>query len=174
MTRDNSTFRLNRRTVLKTIGVAGTVGALGGIAAADSDEVDREQLRELRRATSKYQDLSKAEEDGYVLDESHCVEGPPGEGNMGFHAVNGPLIDRTLSPSEPEILVYEKQGDQYILVAVEFASMHDEEGPAPEIIGHEMHLVPHLPFNWALHVWAWKNNPNGLFADWNPRVECPY
>lgn len=173
MTSANDRIHLDRRTVLKTIGITGTVGTMGGLAAADSDEIDREQLRELRRSTSKYQNLSKAEEDGYVLDESHCVEGPPDEGNMGFHAINGALIDQTLSASEPEILVYEKKGDEYVLVAVEFASMHDPEGPPPEIIGHEMHLVPQLPFNWALHVWAWKNNPNGLFADWNPRVKCP-
>lgn len=173
MTPTNDTITLDRRSVLKTIGITGTVGAIGGVASATSDGLDRDQLRELRRSTSKYQDLVKAEEDGYVLEEGHCVEGPPDEGNMGFHAINAELIDRTLSPSEPEILVYEKKGDQFVLVAVEFASMHGPEGPAPEIIGHEMHLVPHLPFNWALHVWAWKNNPNGLFADWNPRVDCP-
>jgi hypothetical protein len=21
-------------------------------------------------------------------------------------------------------------------------------------------------------VWAWRDNPNGTFADWNPRVSC--
>ncbi|HEV2736907.1 MAG TPA: hypothetical protein VGV85_18850 [Longimicrobiaceae bacterium] len=25
---------------------------------------------------------------------------------------------------------------------------------------------------WYLHVWVWKDNPAGLFADWNPEVEC--
>ena len=24
----------------------------------------------------------------------------------------------------------------------------------------------------ALHVWAWKLNPHGMFADWNPGVSC--
>lgn len=164
----------NRRTVLKTIGAAGGVAVLGGVASADDEEVDREQLMELRRGTSKYQDLEKAEKDGYVLNEKHCVEGPPEEGNMGFHAINRDLIDKELSPSEPEILVYERKDDDYNLVAVEFASMHSTDEDSPEILGHKMHLAaPPLPFNWALHVWAWKNNPNGLFADWNPRVECP-
>jgi hypothetical protein len=23
-----------------------------------------------------------------------------------------------------------------------------------------------------LHVWAWRENPNGAFADWNTRVSC--
>jgi hypothetical protein len=25
---------------------------------------------------------------------------------------------------------------------------------------------------WALHVWVWKHNPSGMFADWNPQVSC--
>jgi hypothetical protein len=25
---------------------------------------------------------------------------------------------------------------------------------------------------WYLHVWAWKPNRAGLFADWNPDVRC--
>lgn len=156
-----------RRSVLKAIAAAGAIGTMGGVVSAESDDVDREQLKELRKATSKYHNLEKAEADGYVLDESHCVP------NMGFHAANGALIDRNLSPSDPEILVYEKTDDGYNLVAVEFVSMHPTDEPAPKIIGHEMHLAPHLPFNWALHVWAWKNNPNGLFADFNPRIGCP-
>jgi hypothetical protein len=29
-----------------------------------------------------------------------------------------------------------------------------------------------IPAFYALHVWAWKENPNGTFADWNPKVSC--
>jgi hypothetical protein len=29
-----------------------------------------------------------------------------------------------------------------------------------------------LPAFYELHVWAWKTNPSGMFADWNPRVSC--
>jgi hypothetical protein len=25
---------------------------------------------------------------------------------------------------------------------------------------------------WGLHVWVWKHNPSGLFASWNPNVNC--
>ncbi|HEX9707342.1 MAG TPA: hypothetical protein VGA24_06845 [Steroidobacteraceae bacterium] len=25
---------------------------------------------------------------------------------------------------------------------------------------------------YEIHVWAWRNNPDGTFADWNPRVSC--
>ena len=26
----------------------------------------------------------------------------------------------------------------------------------------------------ALHVWLWKDNPSGLYADWNPAVSCQH
>lgn len=29
-----------------------------------------------------------------------------------------------------------------------------------------------IPVFYELHVWAWKANPVGTFADWNPRVPC--
>jgi hypothetical protein len=29
-----------------------------------------------------------------------------------------------------------------------------------------------LPAYYALHVWAWRDNPNGAFVDWNPHVSC--
>jgi hypothetical protein len=29
-----------------------------------------------------------------------------------------------------------------------------------------------IPAYYALHVWAWRRNPRGVFMDWNPRVSC--
>ena len=29
-----------------------------------------------------------------------------------------------------------------------------------------------LPPFYTLHVWAWKENPNGTFTNWNPNVSC--
>ena len=26
--------------------------------------------------------------------------------------------------------------------------------------------------DYALHVWAWRSKPHGVFVDWNPRVSC--
>ena len=25
---------------------------------------------------------------------------------------------------------------------------------------------------WGLHAWVWKENPGGVFASWNPKVNC--
>lgn len=93
---------------------------------------------------------------------------------MGFHYLNFPMIDTELDHTEPEVLVFERQGNEDNLVAVEFLSTADPDGPAPSVLGHDVHPAPHLPFtNWELHVWCWKPNPRGLFADFNPDVTCP-
>ena len=47
----------------------------------------------------------------------------------------------------------------------------------PELMGQLFHLFdkPNRfgldPF-YTLHVWAWKDNPNGTFTNWNPNVSC--
>lgn len=92
---------------------------------------------------------------------------------MGFHYLNGSIIDKEVSHIESEALVYERRGNEDNLVAVEFLSTADPNGPAPSVLDHDTHPAPHLPFaHWELHVWCWKPNPRGLFADFNPDVEC--
>jgi hypothetical protein len=29
-----------------------------------------------------------------------------------------------------------------------------------------------LPAFYTLHVWAWKDNPDGAFVNWHPDVSC--
>ena len=41
----------------------------------------------------------------------------------------------------------------------------------PEALMYEMRGGRLRPF-YELHVWAWRDNPNGAFVDWNPRVSC--
>jgi hypothetical protein len=48
----------------------------------------------------------------------------------------------------------------------------DSDGP-PVLFGQTMHHHSYLPM-YILHVWMWKWNPSGLFADFNQRVRgCP-
>ena len=54
----------------------------------------------------------------------------------------------------------------------------DAAHPAPpQLMGQLLHLfdAPNrfgLPAFYTLHVWAWKQNPNGTFVNWHPRVSC--
>ncbi len=42
----------------------------------------------------------------------------------------------------------------------------------PQLHGHSLHLNESLGV-YVLHAWIWKNNPAGMFEDWNPKVSCP-
>jgi hypothetical protein len=165
--------------------LAGAAGLLSvapaGLAGADSDHKPATGLvRAVRIATADFRDVSNAGPAGYSSAGS-CVSGPQ-EGAMGIHYPNGALVgDGALDASHPEILIYEQRNSRLRLVGVEFiviaADWHKtNEGP-PMLMGQHFHYVgsPNrygLPAFYELHVWAWKENPNGMFADFNPRVSC--
>lgn len=166
-------------------------------AVKSSPNVQNQILAEIRKATAKYHNLDVAIADGYNLD-PHCVEHPI-YGAMGNHAVNMSRIGPFVNPSEPGVLVYEPtKNGRYRLVAAEFlvpAEPWDgnpmNDGPPMlgeiefddhrEIIyveNEEGDLVPvnakgGPPFpHYQLHVWVWKNNPNGMYFPFNPNVSC--
>jgi hypothetical protein len=134
----------------------------------------------VRRATERFQDVEEATAAGYA-DSLLCVSGPE-EGAMGVHFGNADLIgDGALDPERPELLVYEPKNGQLHLVAVEYLVLSeawDANNPTPpSLLGPLFHYYgsPNrygLPAYYELHVWAWKHNPNGMFADWNPKVSC--
>ena len=144
-------------------------------------EVSR-MVADVRQATAGFRDFSGIEKDGYgkFLD---CFTNNQ-VGGMGQHYVNGDLVgDDALDPMKPEALVYEPDAKGNMnLVAFEylvFASKWDPNNtgrPAPTLLGQTMHLktnIPDTPPVWTLHLWLWTDNPNGLFADFNPIVFCP-
>lgn len=134
----------------------------------------------VRKATANYKDIQAAEAAGYGLFHA-CVSGPQ-EGAMGVHYVNGDLVsDGKVDASRPEALMYEYKDGRYQLVGVEYVVLAEDWNAAnetpPTLNGQLFSLTgaPNrygIPAFYALHVWAWKDNPNGMFADWNPRVTC--
>ena len=77
--------------------------------------------------------------------------------------------DGILDPLAPEALVYTHVGRQLRLVAVEWVST------TPGVVRGfgPLHLNEALGV-WVLHAWIWRNNPDGMFADMNPRIgDCP-
>jgi hypothetical protein len=158
--------------------------ANAGIPRRPREESRLQQLlRNTRRETSLFRKLSKAEEKGYAA-LLHCLSDPE-LGGMGYHYVNGDLVgDSRLNPYRPEGLVYEKlPNGEMKLVALEyivFKHVWDPEdtGKAPpELFGQALKysekLVEHgIPPFFALHVWLFRGNPDGIFADYNPEVVC--
>jgi hypothetical protein len=146
----------------------------------ESPEVSPGLVRAVRQVTQKFQDVNAATAAGYVSTES-CASGP-NLGAMGVHYVNETFIaDGVLDVQRPEILVYEPRGGQLQLVAVEFlvdAQQWDAANDGQPVVGGQLLNyvgAPNrlrLPAHYELHVWAWKRNSSGIFADWNPRVSC--
>jgi hypothetical protein len=132
-------------------------------------------------SSTSFRDVNAAINAGYVQFQG-CVSGP-NEGAMGVHYVNQSLFDDQLEVDHPEALVYEPRNGQLHLVAAEYITpvaawaMTHDPGVQPILMGHLFNLVPG-PNRYGpdafyeLHVWALKNNPSGVFADWNPNVSC--
>jgi hypothetical protein len=126
----------------------------------------------VREANARFADVAVATKEGYAP--IPCVSGIEG-GAMGIHYVNGDLInDEVIDIARPEAVMYEPRPDGGMeLVAVEYIT---PKGPA-ELGGHLFSFTnaPNrygLPAFYELHVWAWRQNPTGAFADMNPNVSC--
>lgn len=137
-------------------------------------------VQAVRNATSQYIDVNNATAAGYGPFLG-CVSGPD-HGAMGIHYVNGALVgDGEIDASHPEALIYEPRNGELRLVGVEFivdaATWLGTHGGAPVLEGQTFLLVTspnryNLPPFFELHVWAWRDNPQGSFVDWNNKVSC--
>lgn len=132
-----------------------------------------QQLAAARAGTARFHDAEAAEAAGFGP-VSPCVEDPT-EGGMGYHYANE--ANTALDPANPQILLYEPQANGRLrLVAVEYLVPYEvmpEDGPAPRLFEQDFHPTPHLEA-WTLHVWVWRSNPSGMFAEFNPRVSCQH
>jgi hypothetical protein len=138
-------------------------------------------VRVVRESTERFRDVTVAESEGYHL-LFGCVSGPD-SGAMGLHYVNLGLVgDGELDPSKPEIVIYEPtQNGRLRLVGADylvFAEAWDKKGVGtPQLMGQLLHLFESpnrfgLPAFYTLHVWAWKDNPTGMFVNWHSRISC--
>jgi hypothetical protein len=134
----------------------------------------------VRDATRPFLDVTVAEASGY-RPAFGCVSGPQ-EGAMGVHYINGPLVnDGEIDASKPEALTYEISRGRARLLGVEYivdaATWLAKHGGPPALEGQAFQFVSSpnrygLAAFFELHVWAWRDNPSGAFADWNTRVSC--
>jgi len=193
MTKRINTFVLkSSRTLLhlallSSLSAAAPFLAAGGTATNDSEEphaghqaAPAKLVQLVRHATRQFIDVNAATAAGYQPFLG-CVSGPD-HGAMGVHYVNGDLVgDGEIDVSKPEALIYEPSDDGMRLVGVEFVVIADtwlaHNSSPPVLEGQTFQFVAspnryNLPAHFELHVWAWRDNPNGAFVDWNNRVSC--
>jgi len=138
-------------------------------------------VQDVRKATRTFLDVNNAGPAGYGP-AFGCVTGPD-HGAMGIHYVNGALVgDGEINVETPEALIYEPVGNARRLVGVEYIVdaatwMAAHNNVPPSLDGQDFQFVgaPNRfglnPF-FELHVWAWRDNPQGAFVDWNNAVNC--
>lgn len=146
-----------------------------------TDDISAEvqaQLEALQLSVMPFFNYDVAVTAGWDTILGECVESPMG--GMGYHLHNmDQFVNGYLNLLRPEVLLYapmedgsmEFQGVEYIIPA----ELWESEDP-PAFLGRNLHFNPNVGPSgiWALHVWVGKQNPNGIFEDWNPDVSCEF
>ena len=185
---------MTTRTLLTRVAAATLIGAF---LVPDLGAQARQQaslppaLLATRAALDKYKDPMQAIRDGYFSTVA-CIEFRPAPGGghdhmdykagaMGVHFLNAANIGPTLDSLKPQVLMYEPQGDKLVLAGAEWFVPVAVSRTPPKIFGQtlmgpmEGHdpIMPAGLHHWDLHVWLWKDNPNGVFSPTNASVKCP-
>jgi len=168
---------------------------LSAVGAANA-----QALNDLRRLTAPLHDLDAALNAQYSLLVAQpltaadgCISNPSA-GGMGYHYSRfNNLGDNTINLLDPEFLVYAptaapaKNGvASRRLGALEYFIPYSTVWPGPDDTGFQR--APRLsdfssfaglpdvamsptPFGgWALHIWLWENNPDGMMMNFNTAV----
>ena len=163
------------------------LAASGLLAGAPGAAAGSTGVSSARAATAAFHDVSAAVAAGWDIDLHDvngidCIVSP--QGGMGIHYVNGPLVgDGAVDATTPEAVIYQPMPDGSLkLVAVEYVVLRADwdatHSAPPSLFGQQFGLVLAgnrygLPDFYELHAWIWRNNPAGMFEDWNPKVTCP-
>ncbi|MEV7416845.1 hypothetical protein [Streptomyces sp. NPDC089919] len=164
----------------------GPVQAVRAEALGEPDELDPavwSALTTAYKATERYLWEPYAAPDGWLSDGT-CWQDAAGSGAMGFHYVNEADVG-SLDPARPGALLYEDDplthrrqltGAEWIVYDRDGRLDTDDDRPTlfgvpfdGPMKGHH----PGQPVHYDLHVWLWKDNPNGMFKQYNPTVSCP-
>ena len=147
--------------------------ANGQIAKGFDDNVRRD-VETLRNATDKFHDLAAAGAAGYPTTLPQCIADST-MGGMGYHMIDRKLVDEKLDIEHPEMLIYVPvENGKLELAGVEYIVPYrfiPATAQPPRLFGQPLKHYDQYNY-WEIHVWAWKPNANGLFADWNPAVKC--
>ena len=141
----------------------------------------KQAIAEVRNVTTRFRDIAFATAPtaqgggGYTLQFPAGCAASPNDGAQGFHYLNEGLVDATVELLKPELVMYEPgPNGQMNLVGVDYIVPLALSPTPPTLLG-----VPFAPLGpplnvWALHIWAQRPNPSGMFAPWNPKVSCEF
>ena len=176
-------FVASRMSVLLVVFLSLTSLVLAQHEMQRAGQGDNSKLVEIvRKATTQYVDINNAAAAGYAPFLG-CVTGQD-HGAMGVHYVNGTLLSAgEIDASHPQALIYEpSKGGKMQLVGVEFIVfaepwLTNNNNTPPVLEGQVFQYVDspnrfNIPAFFELHVWAWRDNPQGAFVDWNNHVTC--
>ena len=173
---------LRHRLSLAAIAAVMLASLTIGLASASTRH---EKLERARDATDKFHNIVRAMDAGYGLPPAgvplhECISSLDDTGAMGYHLINGALLDGTVRVRQPEALVYAPANDGTLrLVALEYVVFAaDWTGAEPPMLFGKMFMFTpepnryEIPAFYSLHVWLWKDNPAGMFKPFNRRVSC--
>lgn len=165
---------MRRKTLARTVLTA--IFAVSTVLIAQAAKKD--SITKVREATAQFHHTQAARDAGYNLIPGldTCFQNYP-RGGRGYYYINTDLLDSTLDLRHPEAMIYAPdQNGSIQLGAVAYmvpAVVWDAEHSAPpQVLVRSLHLNEKLDM-YVLHAWIWKNNPAGMFEDWNPTVSCP-
>jgi hypothetical protein len=109
--------------------------------------------------------------------------------------VNLGIPSFVFDPARPQLLLYQPVDGRMVLTGVAYTYSHVSETPPDGFAGGSdvWHYHRNLCFtsglvtvtaskaecpgvfqaqtSWLLHAWIWKQNPRGVFTEYNPRVQ---
>ena len=179
--------------ILKALRTAAAVSLVATAASAQAQELPKipAELESVRQGLSKYTDYNQSDREFYAA--IGCVwygdidGGTPDKfvgGGGEMTEVSYPkLNDGKIDPMAPEGLIYEQgEGGAFRLAAAVYMMPATPTTPRPTLFGqpfqgpiHADKATPLQHVNmtvYELHVWFWKENPDGLFKRSNPKLPC--
>jgi hypothetical protein len=147
---------------------------LAVVHAPAADSSSPTLVDKVRAFNKRFEDVKVAVAEGYAP--IPCASGIDG-GAMGVHYVNAEYLkDEIPDIKRPQAVMYEPlPTGKMELVAVEYITLK-----GPTSLDGQLFSFTSSPNRYGLgpfyqlHVWAWKSNPRGAFADMNPNVTCEY
>ena len=141
----------------------------------DLSPAQKQAITRVRNTTTRFHELAAAQAAGYTEQyPAGCAVSPDGEGAQAFHYLNPGLVDANVELLRPELLMYEPgPNGQMQLIGVDYIVPLELSATPPTLLG--VPFMRNEPLGvWALHIWAWRPNPSGMFAAWNPKVSCEH